>query len=80
MVPNAQLIHFDSDEKWNREHWEDEEITYGCENKSLVLNSMKGVRTKSYLCAENGEYDTPEEEHEWPKCTTKAIDPCKSIR
>ena len=34
--PGAQLTKFEQDEKWEREHWEDETISYGCENFTLV--------------------------------------------
>ena len=58
--------------------WEDEEITYACKNKSLVLNHEKGVVTVTYYCMSDGTYDAPTGvgSDKWPICTNKPIDPC----
>ncbi|TRY77305.1 hypothetical protein TCAL_04063, partial [Tigriopus californicus] len=74
-VENAQLIPYDSEQKWQREHWEDEEISYGCENTSLVLNEEVGVKSVVYLCLEGGTYSTPPSSNLWPQCGPKPIDP-----
>ncbi len=71
----AQLIGYDSPEKWDRGHWEDESVTYGCENQSLVINSVKGLRTKSYSCQADSAYNTPTGGKPWPACTLNPTDP-----
>eukprot|EP00095_Tigriopus_kingsejongensis_P008506 snap_masked-scaffold181_size278858-processed-gene-0.12 protein:Tk08506 transcript:snap_masked-scaffold181_size278858-processed-gene-0.12-mRNA-1 annotation:"von willebrand factor type egf and pentraxin domain-containing protein 1-like" len=74
-VPEAQLVPYDTIQKQQREHWEDEEISYGCENTSLVINEEIGVKSVTYICQEGGTYSAPIEANLWPKCTPKPIDP-----
>ncbi len=78
VVPGAQLVTYDSASKWESELWEDEEINYGCENISLVINNEKGVKSVSYKCGEGGEYLTPSSGDVWPQCTPSPIDPRQS--
>lgn len=78
-MPGAQLTGHDSEEKWEREHWEDEIITYGCDNASLVINNQKGLKTRNYVCKVGGGYNTPKGGTDaWPTCTTNPTDPCKN--
>lgn len=74
----AQLIPYDSAQKWQRQLWEDEVINYGCENASLVIDKVKDQKSVSYACSEDGTYDTPDESagEKWPLCTEEPIDPC----
>ena len=69
------MTRYDFEEKWDRAHWEDETITYVCENETLVVNSVKGVKTKSYSCKEGGKYNTPTGGVPWPQCTLSPTDP-----
>lgn len=75
------MVPYDTREKWERKLWEDEEISYGCENTTLVLNSVKGLKSMSYTCQESGEYSTPDgtKANMWPICTINPIDPRKTI-
>ena len=58
--------------------WEDDSITYGCDNDTLVINNLKGLKTRSFLCLENGTYETPNgRDVPWPVCTTNPTDPCE---
>ena len=61
------------------ELWEDELITYGCENETLVIDNTKGVVSVNYKCLDDGTYDAPKGKEmgdPWPECTLKPVDPC----
>ncbi len=76
--PNARLIPFDSDLKWQRTHWEDEEITYGCLDPNLVIDkNTDNIKSVQYKCDSEGEYAVPAGtvEDPWPVCTSKPYDP-----
>lgn len=74
--------------------WEDDSITYGCANATLVMNNQKGLKQISYGCCEDGAYETPggdgggrerrcngedNSNNRWPVCTTNPTDPCESL-
>jgi hypothetical protein len=80
--PNRQLIPYDSDTKWNRELWEEEGISYGCTDASLVLDRDKnGKKSETYFCDKDGTYAVPDgqKDNRWPVCTDPPVSQCKCM-
>ncbi len=75
--PERQLFPYDSDQKWQRTHWEDEEIKYGCNPEFVIDNNVEGIKSVNYACNEEGEYAVPagDRDDPWPVCTNKPYDP-----
>ena len=76
-VSGAQLEPKDPHNIWDKELWESEKISFKCQNDSLVIDNTKGNVEVKFQCLPDGTYNTPTEDHKWPRCTEPPIDPCK---
>ena len=67
-----------------REYWQDQTLTYQCIDTTKGIEAGNNI-TIGYPCglppaAPVGQYATPKEENDWPRCQirTTTISPCKS--